>query len=192
MIFIYLFSYVGGIVETLVSQSIDKNNVHCPHCCSTVKILGHQELMAQNNLNLNFLQPDPAISQDCAHAWSKYRWQTTSPPGKSFVSQHCSKHCLTTGYFLKGHGWSPCRSQEKDYFFFTTELLLLIGRKAVCSFLTGQHKGTQCWKLSFIYTQQTASCQAAVPKERIGTQELQKADRCKVRRNPKSKSKRNE
>lgn len=152
---IYLFILICGRVLLRLwfpDFFIDKSNVRCPHCCSTVKILGHQELMAQNNLNLNFLQLNPAISQDCAHTWSKYRWQTTSPPVKSFVSQHCSKHCLTTGYFLKGHGWSPCRSQEEDYFFLYYWAYFAHWKKSCSFLLTSQQKRTQCWKLSFIYT----------------------------------------
>lgn len=55
--------------------------------------------MVRNNLNFSFLQSNPAISQDCVHTRSEYRWQTTPPPVKSVMSQHRSNHFLTTGIF---------------------------------------------------------------------------------------------
>lgn len=109
--------------------------------------------MVWNNLSLRFLQSNPAISQRCFHDKSEDQWQTAPPPVKSFVSQHRSKRFLTTGIFWNGTvALSACWGQEKDYFRVTTELLLHAGRKAVGSFLTSQQKGSQRWKLSFIYT----------------------------------------
>lgn len=65
--------------------------------------------MVRSNPNLSFLQSNPEKRQDCVHARSEFRWQTTPPPVKSFVSQHCSKHFLTTGIFSNG---TPAPSAE--------------------------------------------------------------------------------
>lgn len=94
--------------------------------------------------NLSFLQSNPAMSQDCVHARSDYRWQTTPPPKKGFVSQYHRKHFTVTGTFSNDTAALFAEAKEGLFFALLPSYFSLLEEKLSVPFQQVSKKGSQC------------------------------------------------